>query len=88
MGKFTGKVAVVTGGGSGIGKATARLFAAEGARVVLADIDHDSGVDAAKGIGRDGGIAIALACDISQEGSKSGSHVRHGRTIRGASTFS
>jgi dihydroanticapsin dehydrogenase len=67
MGRFTGKVAVVTGGGSGIGKATARLFAAEGARVVLADIDHDSAVDAAEVIGRDGGIAIALPCDISQE---------------------
>ncbi|HEX5946988.1 MAG TPA: SDR family NAD(P)-dependent oxidoreductase, partial [Acidimicrobiales bacterium] len=55
--KLEGKVAVVTGGGGGIGEAMARAFAAEGARaVVVADIDGDeaervaAGIDAAAGV--------------------------------------
>jgi len=43
MAKLENKIAVITGGGSGIGAATARLFAAEGARVVIADIDEEAG---------------------------------------------
>ena len=40
MGKLDNRIAVITGGGSGIGEATAKLFAAEGARVVIADINQ------------------------------------------------
>jgi meso-butanediol dehydrogenase / (S,S)-butanediol dehydrogenase / diacetyl reductase len=51
MGKLEDKITVVTGGGSGIGEATARLFAAEGARVVIADIDDQGGNRVARDIG-------------------------------------
>ena len=51
MGKLDNKIAVVTGGGSGIGAATVRLFAAEGARVIIADIDEPRATAVAKEIG-------------------------------------
>lgn len=59
---LSGQVVVVTGGGSGIGAATARRFAAEGARVVIGDIVID---DAERIAGEIGGIA--LACDVRRE---------------------
>ena len=50
MGKFTGKIAIVTGGALGIGGATARNFAKNGATVVIADIDEDAANDNVKKI--------------------------------------
>lgn len=51
MGKLEGKVALITGAGSGIGEAMARLFAAEGARVVLSDLDGDAAATVATHVG-------------------------------------
>ncbi len=62
MGRLDGKVAVITGAGSGIGAATARVMASEGALVACADIDEDAAVRAAEEIG---GAAIGLHLDVS-----------------------
>ncbi len=51
MGRLDGKVAIVTGGASGIGAATARRFVAEGARVVIADLNDEAGEGVARGLG-------------------------------------
>ncbi|HEY8691470.1 MAG TPA: SDR family NAD(P)-dependent oxidoreductase [Chloroflexota bacterium] len=64
--RLSGKVAVVTGAASGIGRETARLFAAEGARVFLADVQTEAGGEAAKDIRGHGGQAHFVACDVSQ----------------------
>jgi len=63
---LTGKRAVVTGAGSGIGRATAGLLAELGAAVVLADIDETSGAEAAKEITAAGGEAAFVRCDVSK----------------------
>src|SRR5260221_7200137 len=63
--RFTGKVAIVTGGGSGIGRATALLLAAEGASVTVADIASDSTYVVAEAIAAGGGIARAHVVDVS-----------------------
>ena len=59
MEDLTGKVAVITGGASGIGLATARLLAAEGSHLVLADVEDGPLADAANGVGR---ARSALRC--------------------------
>src|SRR5215217_68223 len=58
-------VAVVTGGGSGIGRATAELFAREGATVVVADLHGDRAESVARGIDDAGGTAMAVEADVS-----------------------
>lgn len=67
MGRLHGKVALITGGGSGIGRAAALLFAREGAKVVLVDSAVE-GLEAVKAdIEAEGGTALAHAADISSE---------------------
>jgi len=64
---FTGQVALVTGAAAGMGLATARAFAQSGAAVVLADRDGGRVAQAAANIVAEGGNAIGVACDVSDE---------------------
>ena len=65
-GSFAGKVAFVTGGASGIGRATALAFAREGARVVVADASEPGGQETARMIEQGGGRALAVRCDVTR----------------------
>lgn len=62
--RFTNKTCIVTGGASGIGRATCLQMAQEGARVVVADLDLDSAEATAGSIAAAGGTAIAVQCDV------------------------
>jgi NAD(P)-dependent dehydrogenase (short-subunit alcohol dehydrogenase family) len=66
--RFTGKVAIVTGAGSGIGKATATLLASEGAAVTVADIAPDAAHAVVEAIAGAGGTARAQVVDVSDPG--------------------
>lgn len=65
--RFAGQSVIVTGGASGIGRATALLFAAEGARVVVADVQRTQGETTVAEILRASGNACFIYCDVSQE---------------------
>lgn len=67
MAKFEGRVALVTGGASGIGKAIAEELACEGAKVVLTDINLEAAQDAAAAIESQGGTAAAFRQDTSKQ---------------------
>jgi NAD(P)-dependent dehydrogenase (short-subunit alcohol dehydrogenase family) len=69
MGKrLQGKIAFITGAARGIGRETALVFAREGARVALADVEEGGLAATARDIRDGGGIASAAVCDISQKG--------------------
>ncbi|RAL22525.1 SDR family NAD(P)-dependent oxidoreductase [Thermoflavimicrobium daqui] len=65
--RLENKVAIITGAGTGIGKETALLFAREGAKIVITDINEDSGNQAVKDIQSHGGEAIFIRLDVSKE---------------------
>lgn len=67
LGLVEGKVALVTGAGRGIGEATARLFAVEGAAVVVCDIDGDAAQSVVQSIQEHGGEAVAVVADLTKE---------------------
>lgn len=67
MGRLTGKRAIVTGAGSGIGRASAELFAAEGAAVLAVDRTEAAVAETAARIAAAGGRAVALAADCGAE---------------------
>ena len=71
-GKLEGKAALVTGGGSGIGRATALAFAREGAQVVVADVSVEGGQETVRMIEENGGQAVFIKADVSKSGDVEG----------------
>src|SRR4051812_8738233 len=63
---FAGKVAFVTGGANGIGRAAALAFAREGASVVVADVSEEGNRETARLIEAEGGKAVAARCDVTR----------------------
>lgn len=65
--KLSGKVAIVTGAASGMGKAIAQLFASEGAKVVVSDLNIDNASAVVEEIKTGGGTALAVAANVAKE---------------------
>jgi 2-keto-3-deoxy-L-fuconate dehydrogenase len=65
--RLAGKTAVITGAGAGIGRASALLFAREGAAVVCADLDPGSGSETAELVSQQGGNALFVQCDAADD---------------------
>ena len=83
MGSFNDKVALVTGGGSGLGEAIGKSLAAKGAKVVLTDINLEDARRVAKEIEDAGGVASAITQDVSKP-EQSQNVVQHALSTYGA----
>ncbi len=68
MMKLEDKVAIVTGGSHGIGRAYCQGLAKEGAKIVIADVDHTAAEETKRLVERDGGSALAIKVDVTNEG--------------------
>ena len=66
MGKLQNKAAVITGGGTGIGSATAKLFAEEGARIAIVDWSREAGETTVAAINKSGGEARFIEANVSE----------------------
>lgn len=66
MWNLTNKVVLITGAGNGIGRATARLFAHEGAKVAIIDVEEEAARETASLVAREGGTALTCLCDVSR----------------------
>ena len=80
--RVKGKIALVTGGASGIGRGAALLLAKEGATVVVSDIQDDMGKDTVTSIKKAGGDAVYLRHDVANDKSHSSDsfHLLHARS--------
>ena len=83
MGRVSGKVAIVTGAASGIGRGCAELLAAEGAKVIIADLDESGGSETLERIQQQGNDAEFYKLDVSREEEWTGL-IRHMRSAYGA----
>ena len=83
-GRLDGKVAVITGGASGIGAATVRRFVDEGAKVVIADVQDDAGELLAKEVGES---SVFAHCDVSSEEDIAGAVATAVATFGGLDVF-
>ena len=82
-----GQTAVVAGGASGIGRATSKLFASAGAKVVIADMDLPAAEGVVKEIQKRDGKAIAVKCDVSDEPSVKATFAEAKRVFGGVDTL-
>ena len=65
MAQLSGKIAIVTGGGSGIGRAISESFASAGASIAIFDLDENAANETMAAIEANGGKAVFIGCDVS-----------------------